>query len=210
MEQTLRECNGKSPSPDTIPYSFLHNSVLSTKQHLLNKYNHIRKKGQIPIRWKTSNITPILKPGKDKHLPEVYRSLTLLNAMAKILEKIVNTRWIWLLTKTQILSDLQCGFLDHKSTIYNLTTIKSKVNNALNSNQYLGLINIDICKVYDSVWRHRVLQKLSKILKERNMFNYIKFFLNTRQFTVSLRNANQKCTPSKLGKVRRKWPPSFF
>jgi len=48
LEHTLRICNSKSPGPDTIPYSFLHNMGSSTKQHLLNIYNHIWKKGQIP------------------------------------------------------------------------------------------------------------------------------------------------------------------
>lgn len=90
-----------------------------------------------------------LKARKDKHLPE--------DTMAIILEKIVNTRLIWLLEKTKILSDLQSGFRNHRSTINNLTIIKSEVNISLNSNQYLGLIIIDISKAYDSVCTHRVL-----------------------------------------------------
>jgi len=110
LEQTLRICNSKSPGLDTIPYSFLHNMGTSTKQHLLNIYNHIWKKGQIPVEWKMANIIPILKPGKDKHSPEGYRPISLLNTMAKILEKIVNTRLIWFLEKAKILSDLQSGF----------------------------------------------------------------------------------------------------
>jgi len=66
--------------------------------------------------------------------------------MANILEKIVNTRLIWFLEKAQILSDQQSGFRNHRSTIDRLTIIKSEVNDALNSNQYLGLISIDIAK----------------------------------------------------------------
>jgi hypothetical protein len=73
LELTLRKCKSKSPGPDTIPYNFLHNSAVSTKQHLLNIYNHIWKKGHFPKSWKTSNIIPILKPGKNKHSPEGYR-----------------------------------------------------------------------------------------------------------------------------------------
>ncbi|KAL4083263.1 hypothetical protein QTP88_028593 [Uroleucon formosanum] len=105
--------------------------------------------------------------------------------MAKILKKIVNTRLIGFLKKAKILSDLQSGFRKHRSTIDSLTIIKSEVNDAFNSNQYLGLISIDIAKAYDSVWRHRVLQILSNILTNGNMFNYIKCFLNSRQFSIS-------------------------
>ena len=192
LEQSMRLCNSKSPGPDTIPYSFLHNMGSSSKQHLLNIYNHIWKKGQIPVKWKMANIIPISKPGIDKHSPEGYRPISLLNTMAKILEKIVNTRLIWFLEKEKILSDLQSGFRKHRSTIDSLTIIKSEVNDALNSNQYLGLISIDIAKAYDSVWRHRLLHILSKILTNGNMFNYIKCYLNSRQFSISLSNAQSK------------------
>jgi hypothetical protein len=112
------------------------------------------EKGEIPIGWKTSNIILIFKPGKINIYP---KTITLLNTMAKILEKIVNTRLIWFLEKTKILSDLQSGFRNHRSTIDNLTIIKSEVNISLNSNQYLGLIIIDISKAYDSVCTHIVL-----------------------------------------------------
>jgi len=201
LEQTLRICNSKSPCPDTIPYSFLHNSGISTKQHLLNIYNYIWKEGEIPVEWKTANL--ILKPGKDKHSHKGFRPVSLLNTMAKILEKIVNTRLIWFLEKSKILSDQQSGFRNHRSTIHSLTIIKSEVNDALNSNRYLGLISIDIAKAYDSVWRHRVLQILSKILSDCNMFNYNKCFLNSRQFSLT-----HKCSIKKLHQA--KWNSSRF
>ena len=73
IEQTLTKCNSISPGSDNISYSFIQNSGTSTKQHLLNIYNHIWKNEQIPIGWKTGNIILILKSGKDKHSPERYR-----------------------------------------------------------------------------------------------------------------------------------------
>ncbi|MBW0560810.1 hypothetical protein O181_100525 [Austropuccinia psidii MF-1] len=87
LKQTLRICNSKSPGPNTIPYSFLYNMATSTKQHLLNIYNHIWKKGQIPIEWKKANIIPILKPGKDKHSPEGYRPISLIARWLKFSKK---------------------------------------------------------------------------------------------------------------------------
>ncbi|KAF0747414.1 putative RNA-directed DNA polymerase [Aphis craccivora] len=79
--------------------------------------------------------------------------------MARIIEKIVNTRLVWLL-EIKILSNLQSGFRKHRSTTDNITIIKLKVNNVLNSNSYLSLISIDISKDYDSVWRHRVRERI--------------------------------------------------
>jgi len=71
--------------------------------------------------------------------------------MAKILEKIVTTRLIWFLGKTKILADTQSGFCNLRSKIDNLTTIKSNINNAFDSKNYLGLISIDISKAYDTI-----------------------------------------------------------
>lgn len=66
-----------------------------------------------------------------------------------------------------------------------INSVKSKINNKFYSKQYLCLISTDISKVYDSVWRHKVLQIPSKIQTDDN----IKCFLNTRQFSVTLANA---------------------
>jgi len=51
------------------------------------------------------------------------------------------------------------------------------------------MISLDITKAYDSVWRHRILQILSKILINGNMFNYIKNFLTDRKFQVKVSNS---------------------
>ncbi|KAL4126313.1 hypothetical protein QTP88_010535 [Uroleucon formosanum] len=50
------------------------------------------------------------------------------------------------------------------------------------------MISLDITKAYDSVWRHRILQILSKILINGNMYNYIKNFLSDRKFRVKVSN----------------------
>lgn len=126
IDQTLYKCNSKSPGPDKIPYSFIHTFGKITKQHLFNIFNHIWKNGCIPTEWKKGNIIPIPKPGKDKHSVEGYRPITLLNTMAKILKKIVNTRLIWFLEKTKTLTDKQSSFRKHRSRIDNLTTINPK------------------------------------------------------------------------------------
>jgi len=50
------------------------------------------------------------------------------------------------------------------------------------------MIGLDITKAYDSVWRHRILQILSKILINGNMYNHIRNFLTNRKFQVKVSN----------------------
>jgi len=188
METALRKCLSKSPGPDSIPYCFIINLVKTVKQFLLDVFNNIWHSGIITKEWKKGIIIPIPKPGKNKHSTEGYRPITLLNTMTKIMEKIINTRLIWFLEKNEILSKEQSGFRHARSTMDNLITIKTEIENTFKYKQILGMISLDITKAYDSVWRHRVLTILSKILTNGNMFKYITNFLKERQFQAKVSN----------------------
>lgn len=143
--------HSKSPPPDKIPHGFIHEFGKITKQYLLNIYNHIWKNGCIPTEWKKGNIIPISKSGKDKYFVEEHRPTALLNTLAKILEKIVNTCLIWFLEKTKTLTDKQNGFRKHRSIIDNFRIINSKIKKIFDMKQYLDLTSMDISKAYDSV-----------------------------------------------------------
>jgi len=88
------------------------------------------------------------------------------------------------LRKKQILSKEQSGFRHIRSTMKNLITIKTEIENIFEHKQILGMISLDITKAYDFVWRHRILTLLSKILTNSNMFMYITNFLKERQFII--------------------------
>ncbi|XP_060880770.1 uncharacterized protein LOC132952480 [Metopolophium dirhodum] len=74
----------------------------------------------------------------------------------------------------------------------NLITIKTEIENAFEHKQILGMISLDITKAYDSVWRHRILALLSKILTNGNMFMYITNYLKERQFQVKVSHTLSK------------------
>ncbi|KAF0703491.1 putative RNA-directed DNA polymerase, partial [Aphis craccivora] len=192
METALNKCQRKSPGPDSIPYCFIINLGKIAKKLLLDIYNNIWHSGVISKEWKKGIIIPILKPGKNKHTTEGYRPITLLNTMTKIMEKIINLRLIWFLEKNEILSKEQSGFRHSRSTMDNLITIKTEIENAFKHKQILGMISLDITKAYDSVWRHRILSLLSKILTNGNMFKYITNFLKERQFQVKVSHTLSK------------------
>jgi hypothetical protein len=195
MEVALLKCKSKSPGPDGIPYRFIHNLGNIAKNYLLQIYNMIWRTGTLPNKWKTGIIIPIIKPGKNKHSVESYRPITLLNTMTKIMEKIINNRLIWFLEKNKILNKEQSGFRKSRSAIDNLHIIKSEIDLAFENKQTLGMVSLDISKAYDSVWRHRVLMLLSKILAHGNMYNYIKDFLIERHFQVKVSNSLSNSFP---------------
>jgi hypothetical protein len=49
----------------------------------------VLKYSYFPTAWKLANVIPILKPSKDPSDPKSYRPISLLNALSKILERLL-------------------------------------------------------------------------------------------------------------------------
>lgn len=151
IEHIFNKCNIKSPGPDGIPYSFLQNLGPKSKEYLLQIYNEIWKMGNIPNEWKKGIKIPLTKPGENKHTTEGYRPITLLNTMAKALEKQSIIGSCGSLKKKNMISKEQSGFIKSRSTLDNLITLQSEIENTFAKKLYLGMISLDITKAYDSI-----------------------------------------------------------
>ena len=90
LEKVLNKVKGTSPGPDGIRYEMIKHLNIENKNALLNFYNDIWKKRELPIQWEEAIIIPILKPGKDSLDPDSYRPIALTNCLCKILERLVN------------------------------------------------------------------------------------------------------------------------
>lgn len=71
--------------------------------------------GVFPERFKIANIHPIHKGG-DRDSVNNYRPISVLPALSKILEKLINSRLVKFLNKYNILSEHQYGFRTNLST----------------------------------------------------------------------------------------------
>jgi hypothetical protein len=79
-------------------------------------YNECLKRGHFPKKWKIAKIIPITKPGKkDSRDPSKYRPISLLNIEGKVLEKLLRSRVMHHLYKTEFLNPNQFGFVPQKS-----------------------------------------------------------------------------------------------
>jgi len=188
FEIALSKCNSKSPGPDGIPFSFLHNLPKIGKTYLLQIFNSIWNSGNIPPSWKNSCIIPIPKEGKNKFNTSGYRPISLLNTMCKLLEKVINLRFMWFIERINYLSPDQNGFRYQRGTNSSLIKIQSEIENATKNKQSLGMVSLDIEKAYDTAWRPHIISKLQKILCQGNMLKFITNFLSNRTFQVKVNN----------------------
>ena len=70
---------------------------------LLNALNDLQTSRQFPDAWGKEVKLPTLKPGKDPLQPESYRPISLTSCLCKLLERMVNHRFMWFLEKNNIL-----------------------------------------------------------------------------------------------------------
>jgi hypothetical protein len=80
-------------------------------------YNECLKRGYFPKQKKITKIIPITKLGKkDSCDPLKYCPISLLNIEGKVLEKLLISRIMHHLYKTEFLNPNQFGFIPQKST----------------------------------------------------------------------------------------------
>jgi hypothetical protein len=79
----------KSPGPDRFSAEFYQTLKEEIMPTLLKLYHEIERERKLPDTLYEVSITLIPKPGKDTSKKENYRSISLMNIYAKILNKIM-------------------------------------------------------------------------------------------------------------------------
>ena len=103
-------------------------------------------------------LTPVPKKDKDQALPTNYRSTTVLFILGKVLEKALQGKTEYILTRNQ--SRLQRGFTK-KSPSVNATLLISEVQNeAKDKGEFLTLVTLHAAKAFDVVWQASLLRKI--------------------------------------------------
>lgn len=82
----------KAPGSDGLPIKFYAHFSETLIPRLITLYQAIFKANALPDSMRKAIIVLIPKPGKDPHLPESYRPISLLQTDIKILAKILVLR----------------------------------------------------------------------------------------------------------------------
>ena len=151
--------DGKAPGADNSPISVIKKSIDVISDPLLSLINLSLSSGTFPDKLKIAKITPILKTG-DACLVQNYRPISVLPAFSKIFERVVYNRIFKYITDNNILCSYQYGFRPGHSTSHALISLVNKVSNAVDSNNYLGGVFLDLSKAFDTLDDAILLQKL--------------------------------------------------
>ena len=130
LGKSLDKAHDTACGPDVIHYQLLKHLPESALQVLLDLMNDIWETGDLPSIWKLANVIPIPKPGKDHSERSNYRPIALTSCVCKTMERMINARLVWFLESNGLLSNIQCGFRQGRSTLDHLVRFETFIRNA--------------------------------------------------------------------------------
>ena len=114
----------------------------------------------VPLVWKHALVTPIPK-GKVTAEPSDTRPISILPAIMKLVERVVQRQLSSYLEENFLLSDAQHGYRKQRSTETALHVITDQALQAMDSGNIGILVLLDLSKCFDVVPHARLLEKLS-------------------------------------------------
>ena len=143
---------------------------------LLEIVNYSFMNAFVPQEWKKAVIIPLLKPHKTPTDPKSYRPISLLPCVAKLVEKLINTRMYHFLESNRAFSRTQFGFRKKLSSSDHIIRLENLIRKTLLDREICIVVFFDLESAYDCIWHTGLLYKLvKKGIKGKISSNFYKF-----------------------------------
>ena len=90
----------------------------------------------------------------------LYRPISLLSTLSKILERILNKRLTWFLESNNCLNQAQYGCRRGRSSTMALAELDAHIHTATSNNSRLNWVFFDLENAFPRVWTHLILSTL--------------------------------------------------
>lgn len=141
--------------------------------------------GQFPTVLKNATITPIHKSGPTDQLNN-FRPISVLPLFSKIFEKCYAERLMNFLTKHNLITKSQFGFLGGKSTVDAVLNWSRGVYSAINDGEHALGIFIDMKKAFDTVSHEVLLRKARRYGVRGVAHDWLSSYLCDRKHRVKV------------------------
>ena len=178
--------NPRAPGPDGIHNNLLKHLPEDTLKILKEILNKIWTSTDFPHQWRAATVIPIPKPNKDHTDPLSYRPIALTSCLCKVLERMINTRFIWYLEKSGILDRSQCGFGKHRSTTDHLVSLERYLRDAFARRQQAVGLFFDLEKAYETTWQYGIIRDLHRIGLRGRLPVFVSEYLRHRRIRVRI------------------------
>lgn len=177
-------------SSTAVGHDNISNDMLKQTKHVIaSPVTHICNlsisSGVVPEDLKIANVIPIFKAGETS-LPANYRPISLLSALSKVIEKVVNVRLIKYLEHNSLLAENQFGFRAGRSTEDAVTQLVDTVVGKMDKGQKCMGVFLDLAKAFDTVSRPILLKKLEGLGIRGLALDWFRSYLGHRKQRVRI------------------------
>ena len=137
------------------------------------------KTSVFPSVLKVANVIPIYKNG-DKFDKKMYRPISILHVVSLIVERYVNLHFKTFLEANDLLYSRQSGFRENHSCQTSLIRIIDDWITAIDNNQIVGTLMLDLSKAFDLVNHSILLTKLEAYGLHISTLDWFKSYLKDR------------------------------
>ena len=186
FRQSVTKAKPRAPGPDGIHNNLLKHLPEDTLKILKEILNKIWASADFPQQWTAATVIPIPKPNKDHNDPLSYRPIALTSCLCKVLERMINTRFIWYLEKYKILDGSQCGFRKHRSMTDHLVSLERYLRDAFAQRQQAVGLFFDLEKAYETTWQYGIIRDLHRIGLRGRLSVFVSEYLRDRRIRVRI------------------------
>lgn len=171
----------KSEGPDGITAMMLRMAAPALARPLSLLFNRILNDQIFPDCWKEGTIIPIYKNKGSRGDINMYRPVTLLNVLSKVLERIIHKRMLAHLLKNNLLFVNQSGFLPGHGTDFQIISIVDYISQAFEENCEVRGVFLDIESAFDKVPHKLLLHKIKAYGFGPEVMNLLTSYLANRK-----------------------------
>ena len=136
------------------------------------------EEGRLPRDWKTANVSPLFKKGSTNKASN-YRPISLTSIVCKIMESVIKDSITDHMSRENLLSKKQFGFINGRSTTTQLLNYLDKCVELIARKFTVDTIYFDFAKAFDTVPHQRLLKKLNAYGIKGKFLKWIEHFLSS-------------------------------
>ena len=156
--------NGKAPGIDNV-YNIILKKAIGTGFYklLARAFTISLKLGFIPYVWKVAILCMLIKPDNPPSQITSYRPISLLSAIMKLFERVIEKRLRKHLEDNGFFSKYQSGFRTSKSTNDHLFRLSQTIMESFNRGEHVTAVFLDVEKAFDNVWHNGLRYKIYQL-----------------------------------------------
>eukprot|EP00756_Hemistasia_phaeocysticola_P032858 Hpha_TRINITY_DN16434_c1_g1::TRINITY_DN16434_c1_g1_i12::g.162406::m.162406 len=174
----------KAPGTDGVQNEFLDHLGPKGRSELLRILNRLWRGALFPQAWKESAVTPIVKKGEERDLPNAYRPIHLTSCLAKLFERLIMHRLRFLAEQLGWVAEQQGGFQRGRSTEEQIGMLLADTLDAVDGGGQVASLFVDFRKAYDNVSHLRLVRRLEEVGASTHCVRWVISYLRGRSFVV--------------------------